>query len=205
MIINPVVSGIQLPELVTPAGAGQILGGFQAIGADGEVITGSIPSQGAQAFTPGTAAQQISAGRYLSGAQTIAGDANLVPENIAEGVSIFGVTGTHSGGGQLYSVTSDGANIFFPQLAVAGQFVTTVSGTYNSEFTPIYDITMTYILGTAYSGKFDALPPQVQEIINQYSQTQNNAIDTPITRALPPTSTGYLYFIMPQQDVVIPP
>ena len=42
MIINPVVSGIQLPELVTPAGAGQILSGYQAINDDGEIITGNI-------------------------------------------------------------------------------------------------------------------------------------------------------------------
>ena len=99
MIINSVVSGIQLPDLTTPAGAGQILSGFQAIGANREVITGNILSQGAQTITPGMTAQQIPAGKYLSGAQTIAGDANLVPENIAEGVSIFGVEGTHSGGG----------------------------------------------------------------------------------------------------------
>lgn len=38
----------------------------------------------------------------------VAGDANLVPENIAEGVSIFGVQGTHSGGG-----TFDGATVTF--------------------------------------------------------------------------------------------
>lgn len=63
------------------------------------MITGSILSQGAQTITPGMTAQQIPAGKYLSGAQTIAGDANLKAENIAEGVSIFGVTGTHSGGG----------------------------------------------------------------------------------------------------------
>lgn len=79
--------------------------------------------------------------------------------------------------------------------------MTTVTGTYQAEFVPIYDITMTYILGSAFfGGSFDSLPPQVQEIINQY-----NAKDAPITRAPPPEFSGYLYFIMPQQDVVIPP
>jgi hypothetical protein len=34
----------------------------------------------------------------LTGAQTIKGDSNLVPENIKSGVSIFGVTGTCEGG-----------------------------------------------------------------------------------------------------------
>lgn len=34
-------AGIVLPELVLPAGAGQILNGYQAIGADGDVITGT--------------------------------------------------------------------------------------------------------------------------------------------------------------------
>ena len=34
----------------------------------------------------------------MTGAQTIKGDENLVPSNIADGVEIFGVTGMHSGG-----------------------------------------------------------------------------------------------------------
>lgn len=34
-------------------------------------------------------------------AVTVHGDSNLVADNIAEGVSIFGVTGTHSGGGSV--------------------------------------------------------------------------------------------------------
>lgn len=52
----------------------------------------------ATTYTPSTADQTIAAGTYCSGVQTIKGDANLKAENIASGVSIFGVTGTHSGG-----------------------------------------------------------------------------------------------------------
>lgn len=61
-------------------------------------ITGTMPSKEAATFTPTTTDQTIDAGQYLSGTQTIQGDANLIPENIASGVSIFGVTGTHQGG-----------------------------------------------------------------------------------------------------------
>ena len=56
-------------------------------------IIGTIPSLNAQTFTPGTTDQTIEAGQYLSGTQTIKGDPNLLPENIVQGVSIFGVDG----------------------------------------------------------------------------------------------------------------
>lgn len=49
---------------------------------------------GAQTITPGTTDQTIPAYRYLTGKQTIKGDANLTPENIVSGVSIFDVKGT---------------------------------------------------------------------------------------------------------------
>lgn len=35
---------------------------------------------------------------------TVNGDSNLVPENIKEGVNIFGVDGTHSGGSSVYNI-----------------------------------------------------------------------------------------------------
>ena len=47
---------------------------------------------------PTTNDQTIVSGQYLAGTQTIKGDENLVPENIAEGVSIFGVEGTLAAG-----------------------------------------------------------------------------------------------------------
>lgn len=64
--------------------------------ANGTKYTGSITSKSAQTYTPTTSDQTINAGQYLSGAQTIKGDANLVAGNIADGVTIFGVTGSLS-------------------------------------------------------------------------------------------------------------
>lgn len=62
----------------------------------GTKYTGSINSKSAQTYTPTTSDQTISAGQYLSGAQTIKGDANLTAGNIAKNVTIFGVTGSLS-------------------------------------------------------------------------------------------------------------
>lgn len=77
--------------------ANQMLAG--AVGyAKGRKVTGSISSKGAASFRPGTASQTIAAGQYLSGAQTIEGDANLLAANIRQGVSIFGVAGGYDPG-----------------------------------------------------------------------------------------------------------
>ena len=62
-------------------------------------MNGSMPPLGEQTITPGTTEKTIAAGRYLSGLQTIARDANLLAANIKKGVSIFGVNGSFEGGG----------------------------------------------------------------------------------------------------------
>lgn len=73
-------------------------GGIVAAGSKSS--TQQLTTQAAKTVTPGTTAQTaVASGRYTTGDVVVAGDANLVPENIAEGVSIFGITGTHSGGG----------------------------------------------------------------------------------------------------------
>lgn len=61
--------------------------------------TQQLTVQAAQTITPGTANKTIASGRYLTGTQTIKGDANLVAANIVKGVSIFGVAGTAESGG----------------------------------------------------------------------------------------------------------
>ena len=78
--------------------AGDILSGKTAYVSTGKV-TGSITTKAAATYTPGTTDQTISAGQYLGGVQTISGDANLVAGNIKNGVSIFGVQGSYTGGG----------------------------------------------------------------------------------------------------------
>lgn len=70
------------------------------------VTVGAIPSKyiipiatkGAKTYTPSTSYQVIPSGTYLTGAQTIEGDSNLLSENIKSGISIFGVSGTLSEG-----------------------------------------------------------------------------------------------------------
>ena len=53
---------------------------------------GTMPNNGTLNYTPNTTQQSIPAG-YTSGG-TVAGDSNLIPENIKKDISIFDVTGT---------------------------------------------------------------------------------------------------------------
>lgn len=57
-------------------------------------LTASVTTKGAATYTPTTSDQTIASGTYLTGAQTISGDANLAAGNIKSGVSIFGVAGS---------------------------------------------------------------------------------------------------------------
>ena len=56
--------------------------------------TKQLTVQAAQTITPGTSNKTIASGRYLTGTQTIKGDANLIAANIISGKSIFGVAGS---------------------------------------------------------------------------------------------------------------
>jgi len=57
-------------------------------------LTASVTTKAAATITPGTSNQTIASGTYLTGTQTISGDANLVSANIISGKTIFGVSGS---------------------------------------------------------------------------------------------------------------
>lgn len=93
-------------KTVTPTTSSQIVSPDSGYDGLSDVTVYAIPNtyvepsatKGATTYTPTTSDQTIATGTYLTGVQTIKGDANLVAANIAEGISIFGVVGTHSGG-----------------------------------------------------------------------------------------------------------
>lgn len=86
-------------------------------------VGSGVTKKSAATYTPSTSNQTIAASQYLSGAQTIKGDANLVAGNIKSGVSIFGVTGTYAGGGssggsgnnnvEAYAITNTSPSVSF--------------------------------------------------------------------------------------------
>lgn len=87
---------------VTPTvSAGYVSSG--TAGNSSVTLTASVTTKGAATFTPGTSAQTIASGTYLTGTQTISGDANLVAGNIVYGKSIFGVAGS----AQIPSISQD--------------------------------------------------------------------------------------------------
>jgi hypothetical protein len=80
-------------------------------------LSGTMPNIGWQFITPGTTAKGIPAG-YHNGTGEVAGDAELVPENIKNGVNIFGVAGT--------SVLASGTAT--PDQVLSGVTYSSVSG-----------------------------------------------------------------------------
>lgn len=143
------LTGQPLPEVgkvdlsFITASAGDILSGKVGSDTEGNPVNGTIPSKATETFTPGTIDQTIVAGTYLSGDQTIKGDANLIAANIAEGKKIFGITGTFKGSSQPATGGMDFykcAAVYGPRkvtcFVISGCPTPAVNGTYiQTEFT----------------------------------------------------------------------
>lgn len=101
--VNAMPTATQATPSISVSSAGLITAkatqtaGYVAAGT--KSATKQLTVQAAQTITPGTADKTIASGRYLTGTQTIKGDANLVAGNIKSGVSIFGVAGSYEGSG----------------------------------------------------------------------------------------------------------
>jgi len=97
-------------------------------------LSANVTTKAAATITPGTANQTIASGTYLTGAQTILGDQNLIAGNIKSGTTIFNVTGTYSGGGgggmnkQIYFGSAQVATNTYTATDV--KLKVAVSGTY---------------------------------------------------------------------------
>ena len=95
-----ITASVGKSQSVTPT----VSAGYVSSGTAGTItISGSntsqLTTQAAQTITPTTTDQTIASGKYLTGVQTIKGDANLLAENIKKDVTLFGITGALDGGG----------------------------------------------------------------------------------------------------------
>lgn len=114
-------------------------------------VGSGVTKKSAATYTPSTSNQTIAASQYLSGAQTIKGDANLVAGNIKSGVSIFGVTGTYAGGGssggsgnnnvEAYAITDTNPSVSFRRtdgaIKIWGYGTITSSGGWGQQTTSL--------------------------------------------------------------------
>ena len=141
----------------------QVSAGYVSSGTAGNSnvsLTANVTTKAAATITPTTSNQTIASGTYLTGTQTISGDANLVAGNIKNGTTIFGVTGTYSGGGTLTVATKTatlsavGQTLSFTGLSGTPKywFVKTTSQISSSGSTTIYYITDGFWDGTSVKG-----------------------------------------------------
>lgn len=109
--------------------------------------TQQLPVQGTQTIIPGTTQQTINDGVYLTGTQTIQGDAALIPDNIKDGVSIFGVEGTYDGQQTSFAI---------PLVVTVEAGSTVIAENSGKRLTALSDGTATILLNAAGTWTFYA-------------------------------------------------
>jgi hypothetical protein len=80
---------------------------FTGFTSPSDLVIESIHVKPAATYTPSSVAQTIySKNDFINGNIVIAGDSNFISDNIAADVTIWGITGTHEGGGVLPATAS---------------------------------------------------------------------------------------------------
>ena len=152
-IISPSPGLIVVPVPYSKFGdatAADVAAGKTFTSAAGLKATGTMQSKAAATYTPGTSDQTIASGQYLSGAQTIKGDSNLVAGNIKSGVSIFGVSGTYSGsGGSGSGIQAQHITSASETITISGSGTVKVWG-YGHYSSGTYSNTMYAFVGDGY-------------------------------------------------------
>ena len=147
-------------KTVSPSTAAQTITPDSGYDGLSQVVVNAIsPTKGAQTYTPTTTDQTISSGRWLTGAQTIKGDANLLASNIKSGVSIFGVSGSITPiryvelSSSDFSVDNGVVKINIPNYET-GEYIAALSGVY--EVTGTDEKKYTFIFYKSRSNSFSA-------------------------------------------------
>lgn len=167
-------------------------------------LTGSVTTKAAATITPGTSNQEIASGTYLTGKQTISGDANLIADNIKNGVSIFGVSGTYTGSGGTAASKNVQVAVGVNRVAttsyseVSGQTLTVAeTGTYDVYWVGYRSSTsgtngsQLYISGTAYGSAQTTFTNNGQTVhLTNVSLTKNQTV---AVRARARSTSYYMY------------
>ena len=138
--------------------------------------TKQLTTKAAATITPSTSNQTIAAGTYLTGTQTIAGDADLKAANIKKGVNIFGVNGSYDGVELNFNVvggttqpSSASENTIWVNTS------TTITGYVFSATQPTGSNGLVWIFtGTSSSGAFNALKKNDIQVYPIYAKIYNN-------------------------------
>lgn len=114
----------------------------------------AVPKLQAKDVAPSASAQSVAPDEGYAGlsavnvaAVTAAVDPNIVPDNIKQGVSILGVTGTLSGGG------GNVPSLYAPTIALNNSGVLTVTDTRNGAFAYKYYLVINNTQGTEITNK----------------------------------------------------
>ena len=149
-------------------------------------LTASVTTKGATTYTPTTTNQTISSGTYLTGTQTISGDANLVAGNIKSGTTIFGVTGTYSGGG-------GGSLSYDTKTATASNYPVSLSFTSMKGEPKFFAVRLNAQVSSSGSTTYYYIVDIVSNCNGSSAVTHGNCFRIGSTRRVDNITSGYSY------------